>query len=290
MRRSPGPEKGAKLCQDMATLRSVGEVMSSVEPTRHRLASKRIADRIAQQLALELLDGDYQKGQRLPSEKAMLQDLGCSRQALRGALRLLEAWGLLRVKQGREGGPVVRRPIPADLVDQLAVIIQFRGVTRQDLFHIRRTFDPVIADCAAQRATPEQIRQLEGLLERMTGSHEDEGFEELVTDFDRVIGEAAGLALLADFLEALTLVSNAWLVTKVSAGQERDVYYASTLEPVVAAIKDHEPARARTARLEARDALEAYWRERTPDLMDVPIVTFDDTGITVDDLIAPGDA
>jgi DNA-binding FadR family transcriptional regulator len=263
--------------------------MTYVEPARPRLASKRIADRIAQQLALELLDGDYQPGQRLPSEKAMLQDLGSSRQALRGALRLLEAWGLVRVKQGREGGPVVRRPAPADLVDQLAVIIQFEGVTRRDLFHIRHVFDPVIAELAAQRATTTQVEHLESILDEMNNQTHVESFESLVTDFDRTIGEASGLALFADFLEALTLVSNSWLSTKVPIDHGREAFYASTLRPVVKSIKEQDSNAARIERLKARDALEGYWFKATPELIDFPVISFGESGITTADLTGMAD-
>ena len=46
-------------------------------------------------------------GDRLPLEAAMVEQYGVSRASLREALRLLEVQGLIRLKPGPGGGPVV---------------------------------------------------------------------------------------------------------------------------------------------------------------------------------------
>jgi DNA-binding FadR family transcriptional regulator len=243
---------------------------------RPKRPAARVADRVAHQIALELLDGQFQPGWRLPPEKELMEELGCSRQALRGALRLLEAWGLVTVKMGREGGPVIRRPEPADMIDQLAVLVQYEGATVSDVYTARRAIEPMIAEAAARNATEAQIVELEGLLERMSHA-DDASYDQYQTDvirFSSLLGEAAGLVMLAYFLDALTLVTNSWIMPKLPFDESRRERLRVTMSEVLGAIRRRDPAEARAASLRARLKSEDYWAERLPEITHAPIISF----------------
>src|SRR6202044_2703439 len=70
---------------------------------------------IAQYLASYIVDSDLPPGTTLPPEREMVQSLAIGRTTLREALRLLETRGVITIRSGRHGGPVVRRPDPRDL-------------------------------------------------------------------------------------------------------------------------------------------------------------------------------
>jgi DNA-binding GntR family transcriptional regulator len=59
-------------------------------------------------LRTRIADGDYAVGQLLPTEKALCNELGASRYALREAMARLEADGLVRRRRG-SGSTVLRR-------------------------------------------------------------------------------------------------------------------------------------------------------------------------------------
>jgi DNA-binding FadR family transcriptional regulator len=268
-----------------ATHISVAEMGVSLSRPAMRSTS-RVANRIAQRIALELLDGGYQEGQRLPPEKELTAGLRRSRLALRGALRLLEAWGLITVKMGREGGPVVKRPTPADLVDGLAVAIQYQGVSRNDVMFVRRALEPILAEYVARNASDEQITRLEDLFMALAQSTSSD-YDEHVIRFNRLMGEAAGLAVIADFLEALTLVSDSWVMSKLPFEADRRDHYVAGMRPVLEAIRNRDADGARTAARARRQESEQWWTQRRADLLSGAITTFDGTAIEPQSIVAP---
>ncbi len=81
----------------MAESRPINEARRNVK------RSEVVAHRIAQAIASDgLIHGD-----RLPPESAMLSQYGVSRASLREALRMLEVQGLLNLRPGPGGGPIV---------------------------------------------------------------------------------------------------------------------------------------------------------------------------------------
>src|SRR5207248_1815276 len=82
--------------------------------------------------------------------------LGVGRTTLREALRLLETRGVLTIRAGPKGGPVVRRPSAEDFGDALALILQFEGASLSDVIEARNALEPMLARLAAPRIDADQ--------------------------------------------------------------------------------------------------------------------------------------
>ena len=70
-------------------------------------------------------EGRLVAGDALPPEKDMLIAYGVGRDTLREALRVLELQGVIVLRPGRGGGPVVARPDSRHLASTLALLMQF---------------------------------------------------------------------------------------------------------------------------------------------------------------------
>ncbi|MGQ9676954.1 MAG: FadR/GntR family transcriptional regulator [Chloroflexota bacterium] len=99
-------------------------------------------------------------GTVMPTERELATQLGVSRMTVREALRILEAEGLVHMRQGRKGGPIAQRPDDRNVARALAVSIRFEGSTFGELLETRRLVEPLCARCAAERATLSDIRNL----------------------------------------------------------------------------------------------------------------------------------
>ncbi|WP_074173400.1 winged helix-turn-helix domain-containing protein [Caballeronia calidae] len=75
-----------------------------------RIHSPRPCDVLAGQIRDAILRGEIPEGQFLPSETELILQTGITRGAVRVALRLLAAEGLLRTRLGRFGGKIVTLP------------------------------------------------------------------------------------------------------------------------------------------------------------------------------------
>src|SRR6185436_5963734 len=71
------------------------------------LRSLKAAEVVARDVVRSITAAQLQPGDGLPSESQMLQQYGVSRESLREGLRLLEVQGMISIRRGPGGGPVV---------------------------------------------------------------------------------------------------------------------------------------------------------------------------------------
>jgi GntR family transcriptional regulator, transcriptional repressor for pyruvate dehydrogenase complex len=151
---------------------------------RHRVYS-RVAEQLQNHIVNELKPGDM-----LPPERELVQMFGVSRSSIRDAIRRLETVGLLEPRQGV--GTVVR-DVSADAVfaPVAGALLQKRKVIHE-LLDVRMIIEPALARRAALHSSPEQIAEMEAILNRQEQKvQEGELATEEDTDFHYHIALAA---------------------------------------------------------------------------------------------------
>jgi len=130
-----------------------------------KVRNRRLYEDIVQQIRLKISDGEYQPGDRLPTEQTIIKSIGVSKTSLREAFRVLEAEGLVISKQG--GGRFVRAAKPGAFFQTTGVIGQLQSSQILDLMEARETIECKIAELAAERVRSEQIETLRTILDKM---------------------------------------------------------------------------------------------------------------------------
>ena len=125
------------------------------------LSVPRASDILAKRLRETILSGGLAVGASLPPERLLVEQSGLSRAAVREALRILEAEGLLTIKPGRGGGSFVRRPGAEEVSRSLNLMIRGQQIRFEDLLAAREGIEPQAAWQAALNRTPEDLEQLE---------------------------------------------------------------------------------------------------------------------------------
>ena len=120
---------------------------------------RRLYEHIARKLAKSIADGQYEVGQRLPSERELAQSFDVSRPTVREAIIALELDGLVDVRLG-SGVYVLNRRPPAG---HEAV----KDIGPFELLEARRAIEGEACALAAMRIEDEQIEQLNALVEEM---------------------------------------------------------------------------------------------------------------------------
>ena len=84
-----------------------------------RLASRtpKVAETVAVAIGDFILSRGLQEGDVLPNRRELIDSFGVTRGTIREALRLLETQGVVIVRPGPGGGPVVRQARPGDLAN-----------------------------------------------------------------------------------------------------------------------------------------------------------------------------
>jgi GntR family transcriptional repressor for pyruvate dehydrogenase complex len=132
----------------------------------------RVAEEVADRIRVLMLDGTFPAGEPLPSERHLAERFGVSRGSIRDALRTLETIGLLETRHGQGTFP---HELSVDrLVAPLASVMAYRSDLQDELLDVRRMFEPAVARAAAQRATEEDLADLERILDAQRQKLKDE--------------------------------------------------------------------------------------------------------------------
>jgi DNA-binding FadR family transcriptional regulator len=110
---------------------------------------------LARRIQREIVERNLQPGDMLGSEAVMLARFGVGRASLREALRILENHGIVRIKPGPGGGPVVNEVTSNDWGRSMTIHLHSARATIRDLLEARMIMEPVVARLAAGRLTPE---------------------------------------------------------------------------------------------------------------------------------------
>ena len=241
----------------------------SAMATRHRTPKQ--SELIARDLASYIVDADLAPGTALPPEREMMQLVGVGRTTLREALRLLETRGVLTIRPGPRGGPIVRRPEPADLSESLSLMLEFEKANLRVMMDARSILEPAGAGLAAGRITPETIATLRGINQNILDSSDDmEAFFELNREFHRLIAEASGNIVIQIFAESIIAIADGQ--TAGMTYQPRAVEsIAAAHEVILQRLEAGDPLLASSAMAAHLDDSHEYWRRHYSELLDQPI-------------------
>jgi GntR family transcriptional regulator, transcriptional repressor for pyruvate dehydrogenase complex len=126
------------------------------------------AESVARDIAHDIIDQGLSTGDPLPNEASMIEQYRVSRESLREGLRLLETQGLITIRRGPGGGPLVGSVDPANLGRVSSLYFHMAGATYAELFDAWLMAETLIAEQAARNPDAGKRRQL---MEPYLGDH-----------------------------------------------------------------------------------------------------------------------
>jgi GntR family transcriptional regulator, transcriptional repressor for pyruvate dehydrogenase complex len=161
-----------------------------------------VLDRIEEQIA----SGRLRVGDRLPAERDLAAALGVSRVAVREAMRVLQAMGLISqgTGSGREAGTILTAAPGEALTRLIRMHVLVASVGSEDLVRARVTLERESARLAADHAGDDDRARLAGLLATLEAPGVGvEEFNDADTAFHVAIARASGNTLVAELTTAL---------------------------------------------------------------------------------------
>ena len=140
-----------------------------------KLKARALHDHVIEEIGRRIISGELPPGQPLPTEAELCAALGVSRTALREALRVLAAKGLVEPK--RKVGTLVRLRehwnfLDADILSwHLEVGDSDRAI--DELYELRHLIEPLAASLAAQHAQAADILALRKAYAQMQDAGDD---------------------------------------------------------------------------------------------------------------------
>ena len=122
------------------------------------VATQRASEAIYNQIAEMITSGQIKPGERLPSERTMMEMLGRSRPTIREALRMLERNGLIQIIAGSRGAVVVE-PGSRSVQEPLENMLNMSMISSEELLEYRELNEVTTAGWAALRRTEEDLQK-----------------------------------------------------------------------------------------------------------------------------------
>ncbi|WP_177198306.1 FadR/GntR family transcriptional regulator [Novosphingobium sp. CF614] len=107
----------------------------------------------------------FPPGTMLPPEAKLLERYRVSRQSLREALRMLEVQGLVVIRPGPGGGPMIAEADSWHFGRMASLYFHLAGATYRDTLEARLILEPMVCGIIAQKQDPEHIQALKNYLE-----------------------------------------------------------------------------------------------------------------------------
>jgi GntR family transcriptional repressor for pyruvate dehydrogenase complex len=126
---------------------------------------EKVPELVARRILRDIVDRGLSTGDHLPQEASMISQFGVGRASLREALRILETHGLIRMRTGAGGGPVVTDVSSTEFGRMTSLYLFRAGGTYEELIEARLVIEPMMVRLAAERLTDETAQRLRDVVE-----------------------------------------------------------------------------------------------------------------------------
>ena len=223
-------------------------VMKSNLPTGFEpLPRATLSEQVAKRLAARIAAGDWQPGEKLPSEAELCKAFNVGRSSLREALTSLAFIGLIRVRPGG-GSFVAEQPSASFTSSWLNSGLPTNEKRLRELVEARLFLETEVAGLCAQRITLGELDEMQVLVEQVKNSgHDSEEFSRLDLAFHLSVGMAAKNQVLNSILsgireQSMELISKSLLLEEGMQNALR-----GHIRKVFEAVRQHNPVKAREA-------------------------------------------
>jgi GntR family transcriptional repressor for pyruvate dehydrogenase complex len=169
---------------------------------RRSLRRPNLAEQIASDLAARIGDGEFEIGQRLPTEQALSRSIGVSRAVIREAISRLKQEGLVDARQGSGAFVTSLRPPGSFRLDPRE--IENNREQLSQVFELRLTLEGDAAGYAALRRSDDDLRELSRNLDAIDANIR-EGNDGIDADFafHSTIARATGNTFILELVDLL---------------------------------------------------------------------------------------
>ncbi len=242
------------------------------EAERPRKRSLKTAELIARQIVADISNKGLKPDDHLPPEAIMVEEYGVGRASVREALRLLEGQGLVQIKAGPGGGPIVGTASPQNLARVFTLFLRLLGVTYEELGDAILILEPHLVEKAANQVkNGAKLEALQNVAEYTVDSLGQydlsvNGFR----DFHRLVVDASGNRVLGLISNSLSVIFAEHLLSSIDTRSFHQTAAQDHLNVAKAILRGH-PKAARELMEDHMQRKIAFAREKIPGMFSQPV-------------------
>jgi len=223
---------------------------------------------VAQRIVRDVVRGGLRPGDLLPPERTMLETYETGRGTLREALRLLEFQGVIVLKPGPRGGPVLLDPDASHLASTVVLLMQLKEAPFRTIVEVRSALEPMISSLAAERISEESLVELGGTIDQMRENLGDQrSFLDANKRFHDIIAWSSGNALFGYIVDSLLGIMDGTILG-IDYPSPRRAAILKAHESIFEAIKARDEKESEARMRKHIDEYVRYAKRKFPEVLD----------------------
>lgn len=171
-------------------------------------ARRTLSQAVTEALLARIREGEFKPGDRLPTERDLMGEYAIGRNSAREAMQALVALGVADVRPGR--GAILNGLDDQQTMDRQTAAALLSGRAVADLYEFRRVIELEIARLAAQRATEQDVAEIEKVVREYEAAVKaGKPISAIDDEFHRQVACATQNPVFVTMLDAVTeLIAN----------------------------------------------------------------------------------
>lgn len=166
------------------------------------IKNTKVYEQVIVQIKNMIANGTLKRGDKLPSERDLVEELGVSRTSIREALRALEVIGLIECRQGE--GNFINSDFQNSLFEPLSIMFMLQESSPSEIVELRKIIETETAALAANNITDVEVSEIKVLIERLKESTDENNSAAIDKEFHYMIAKASRNFLVVSILEAVS--------------------------------------------------------------------------------------
>lgn len=183
------------------------EKVTSWDPSYPEKAYKRVIHYFQD----ELMEGTLKRGEKLPPERDLAEQLGVGRNSVREAMRTLSLLGFITSTQG--AGNFVSCDVEINFFESLRMMMMLGEIDYRQVNELRRGLEKESVMLAESSITEEQLQALESLAAQMLTEPDAVKTVEMDRKFHQLVSQASGNQLIIIICRAMSKTINEFIGT-----------------------------------------------------------------------------
>lgn len=163
----------------------------------------KVYEHVIEQIKNMIKSGELKRGDKLPSERDLVEQLQVSRASIREALSAMQIIGLIESRHGE--GNFIKDKLDHNFLEPLSILFFLEKSSPAEILEFRLILEVNSAVLAAKNATPEQILELQEVVRDLEKYRMDENLNiKLDKKFHYTMAKIAGNRILFNTLNSIS--------------------------------------------------------------------------------------
>lgn len=223
--------------------------------------STRVYEQVVENIKDMIENGELKVGDKLPTERAMAEDLNVSRASIREAIRSLEVIGLIESRQG--AGNYIKKDFSEILLEPLSMMFMLQQGSAIDIYELREVLELSTIMVSAKRISEEELEKLKELIDKFKSSEIEANNVMIDKEFHYTIVKAANNPLITNLLNVVSQLIDKFITDSrknILESSENKEKLLELHERIYLALEERDDYKAYTALKEHFELIKRYIR------------------------------